>query len=464
MSQRLGQLSFDHIYTTYMGGDKFTSRKFVKFAHVEIDKDQYRFMVDSRRLPRGRGINEMAMIQDEVIMSLGFTIGKPVSYHIEPGIGLWFLVDREHGIGNIPTLVNYSDVANAVNRVRPLKIPLGMSAGRQITTIDFDRDTSAHFIVGGTTGGGKSSALHTIICSLINNPPDVVQLMLFDFKRVEFKPFYSGLPHLMDDIVVDPDHFADKITAIAQVADDRYRMMESAGLTHIKKYNASVPRSSRWPYIIIVVDELGRVMEDDTIKNKKQIVKAIADISSVGRAAGIHMVLSTQRPSRVVLPGLIRQCCPGRIGFACASTSESIIIIGNGDLAFKTTAPAGRSILAYGRVRLPIQVAWLSEDMRRSIVSDVISGRNVKSMLTHDVTVSELSNYALEHMDGFFKIWPLYEQFKDRGITRIEISDMRTTYESEPFTIGDDQYIFQRGSRKKAHRIVKYSEVENVAG
>src|SRR5690606_18383029 len=182
---------------------------------------------------------------------------KPVTYHIEPGIGLWYLVDREHGMGNIPMRVDYMDVANEIEPNRPLRIPIGFSSGRKTVHIDFDRETSAHFIVGGTTGSGKSSALHTIICTLIKQPPEIIKLALFDFKRVEFKPFYSDIPHLMHEIVVEPERFSDKILAVAKLADERYREMEHRKITHIKRMNATLPRGQRWPYIIVIVDELG---------------------------------------------------------------------------------------------------------------------------------------------------------------------------------------------------------------
>lgn len=460
-SERLSQLSFDAKREEYFGDHKDHWTQKVKFMSdgTIITPDQYQLHVDSRNLPRGRGINELSMTQDEVLVGLGCTIQKPVSYHLERGVGLWYLVDREHGMGDIPTMVDFTEMKQYIRPDRPLSIPIGYSAGRRPMIINMDNPTTAHFIVAGTTGGGKSSILHTMICVLAQLPPEDIKFSFFDFKRGELRPFYKGLPNLMHEIVVEPDQFKDYIGQIAAISSERYKLFGET--SNIKTYNASVGKDRRLPRILVVVDELGLVMEDEmfSAKERKGLVRSIARIASTGRACGIHLVLSTQRPCAQVLPGLIRQCCNGRIAFACASTSESIIIINNGDAAFKRAVPAGRAILGYSRFHIEFQAAYISEEERRALCGDVVAGRyeHTRKML-HDVTIEELARYSLENFGGQLKKRLLYNTFKERGITQTQLDDLAEIYTTEPFMIGEEQFILKNPTNgfRQAKQIVPY--------
>lgn len=457
MSNRLSQLSFDYIKTVYMGeGEKWRKKELVKFSHIEIDRDQYRFRVDSNRLPRGKGINEIAMTQDEVIVGLSMTVQKPVSFHMEPGVGLWYLVDREHGLGNIPVLCEYKDIANEVPQKRDagiLTIPIGQAAGRQTLFINLRRETTAHFLIGGTTGGGKSSLLHAIVCHLIQQDPERVKLVLFDFKMVEFTRFYSGVPHLYWDIITKSEDFGHGINEMFDVVQQRYNMMQSVGVTDIDQYN--VKAHEKMPYIVIIVDELALVMDDPTIpsRDKKQIVHAMSKVASLGRACGVHLILCTQRPDSNTLPGLVRACCPGRVAFACSSVDESKIVIGNGDAAFRHEVPVGRGILSYYRFRIPFQAVWIGQDKRHELAGGIKAGTinplNPTRRMNHDVTIQELAQYAMDNLDGVFHQKLLYEHFCDRGITQPDIAYLSQTHREQPFMMDDSEYILSQPKRRR---------------
>lgn len=458
-SERLSQLSFDYIRAVYMGdGERIRKRQLVKFDSVEIDQDQYRFHVDSERLPRGRGINEIAMIQDDVITALGLTIRKPVSYHLEEAIGLWYLVDRAHGIGNVPTYVTYSDIAHARPSTRdagPLAIPIGLAAGRRPLFINLRKDVTAHFIVAGTTGSGKSSLLHTIVCWFLQMDPEVVKLALYDFKMTEFTPFYSSVPHLHQPIITEPNEFAASIDALHSLVRERYAKIKSRQCTNIVRYNAKVNQAEKMPFLVIVVDELGQVMEDPTVTKKKVLVSAMSRIASLGRACGVHMILSTQRPDANTLPGLVRQCCPGRAAYFCSSVDESRIIIGNGDACFKREMPAGRAILGHGRFRTEFQTAWISEAQRYALATAISTGeaqaivQQKRKMMYHNVDVAELAQFALENLNGIFHQRGLYEQFRDRGVTLHDVTFISKQHRKIPFVIGDQQYILVPGKNRR---------------
>ena len=448
-SERLGQLSFDYVRMVFLGmGDgqrrqRSRIRKLVKFDVIEIDADQYRFHVDSEKLPYGRGVNEVAMTQPDVIIALGLTIQKPVSFHLEPGIGLWYLVDRDHGIGNIPVYISYQDTYNAAlesaKLKSPLVIPIGLGAGRKPVTINLADDTSAHLLIGGIPGGGKSSLIHLIICTLLRQSADDVKLALFDFKRVEFNPFYKNVPHLLHEIVTEPTEFGLRITTIVEEVKRRYGIMDRAGVDHIDAFNAST--GNNIPHIVVIVDELAAVMINPVLTNKKELEADLGYIAMQGRACGIHLVLSTQRPDARVLTGYIRACCPCKIAFACASTDESRIIIGNGHAAYRERVPVGRAILVYSRYEVPFQTGWINYTERNTFAGGSAAGPVVPPrLMMHDVTMTELARFALLNLDGVFKRERLYEAFRHRGISEYDIRHMTKRYSIEPFDIDGKQF------------------------
>lgn len=195
ISNRLSQLSFDALIMQFAGDKRVRRLKLVKWADLQYTPDQYRLQVDSLTLPRGRGITEDAMSKPDVVRSLSASVQKPVTAHFVDGVGLWFLVDRQHGYGNIPKFCDYAAICNQADARKPINVPIGFGSGRKVIYVDFSDEKSAHLLIGGTTGGGKSTLLHLLICHLIQQSPGLVRLSLFDFKRVAFRSYYRHVPH-----------------------------------------------------------------------------------------------------------------------------------------------------------------------------------------------------------------------------------------------------------------------------
>lgn len=449
LSQKLAQLGFDYIFS--LDGDKL--RRFVKFDAVEISPDQYRYKVNSRKLPRG--VCEVDMCDNKVIRGLECTLGKTVQYHISEA-GLWFLIDRQSGLRNIPRFVDYVDVMNEVNaKSGPLVVPLGMGQNRTPILVNLGHETTAHFLVGGTTGAGKTNAVHAIICTLLKRKPDEVKLILIDLKGIEF-PQYSEAPHLAQPIVTDPEKVLPLVESLWAEVQERMTMLRTErGVNHIKEFNARRKPAERLPYKVVVFDELAVVMLDRTLKHKAQIESFLARIASVGRASGIHLVLATQRPDKNVLTPLITANFPGRIALACASVYDSMTIVGNGDACFQEAVPAGRAILAYSRHRTPFQIAYVKDDLRRSIIDDAEGGRFGIRKMSHDVTIQELARYAIENLNSMFSRDHLWSQFQSRGITRFEIAELVRIYTVEKFIMEDGEYILTRSGRRKPVYVTK---------
>lgn len=227
------------------------------------------------------------------------------------------------------------DVINAANS--PLEFPLGLSTSNQIIAQDIR--AMPHCLVAGTTGSGKSTGLHSMICSLLMaTTPDDLQFHFTDTKMVEL-PVYDGIPNLLCDTVTDAYEAVEHFKALVGMMEKRYRMAQEHGVKSLDELNNRLPYSNRLPYILVVVDEIA----DLIMLSKHEVEESIVRIAQKARAVGIHMILATQSPRREIVTGLLKANLPSRLGFSTSSGLDSRIImdkmgceklIGNGDVLF----------------------------------------------------------------------------------------------------------------------------------
>ncbi|WP_056949591.1 DNA translocase FtsK [Lentilactobacillus kisonensis] len=226
-----------------------------------------------------------------------------------------------------------------------LQVPLGKDVNGNVITADLTK--MPHLLIAGSTGSGKSVAINGIITSiLLNAKPSQVKLMLIDPKKVELG-VYNGIPHLLSPVVSEPKKAARALQKVVSEMENRYELFAKFGQRKIGTYNEFVAKNNRendakiqpMPYIVVIVDELADLMM--TVSN--DVEAAIIRLAQMGRAAGIHMILATQRPSVDVITGLIKANVPSRIAFAVSSGIDSRTIIdtngaekllGRGDMLF----------------------------------------------------------------------------------------------------------------------------------
>ena len=249
-------------------------------------------------------------------------------------------------------------------------IPVGLGkdiAGKPVIT---DLAKMPHLLVAGTTGSGKSVCVNTLISSILfSRKPEEVKLLLIDPKMVELS-IYNGIPHLMAPVVTDMKKAAAVLRWAVREMEARYKAFAASGKRDIKSYNEAHPKAAM-PLIVLIIDELADLM----MTAPDDIEESISRLAQMARAAGIHMVLATQRPSVNVITGSIKANVPSRISFAVGSQIDSRTILdmsgaekllGKGDMLF---APIGAN------KPIRVQGAFISDDEVENLVEFVKAQR-----------------------------------------------------------------------------------------
>lgn len=260
----------------------------------------------------------------------------------------------------------------------PAKNKLEVGLGRDISgdPITVELNKMPHLLVAGSTGSGKSVCINGIITSiLLNAKPHEVKLMLIDPKMVELN-VYNGIPHLLIPVVTNPHKASQALEKVVAEMERRYDLFQHSATKNIEGYNEMIRRQneeleekqSELPYIVVIVDELADLM----MVAGKEVENAIQRITQMARAAGIHLIIATQRPSVDVITGLIKNNIPTRIAFAVSSQTDSRTIIDSGG-ADKLLGKGDMLYVANGgSTRTRVQGAFLSDHEVQDVVNYVV--------------------------------------------------------------------------------------------
>ncbi|MBS9334569.1 DNA translocase FtsK [Fructobacillus sp. M1-10] len=330
--------------------------------------------VTQYELKPGQGVkvNRIANLADDLALALAaksIRIEAPIPG--KPYVGIEVPNDTQAVVGFRDMIEQSKTLQDGL-----LTVPLGRDVSGQIVSVDLA--AMPHLLIAGSTGSGKSVGLNGIIVSLLlKAKPSEVKLMMVDPKVVELS-IYNGIPHLLTPVVSDPKKAAKSLNKLVEEMENRYDLLAQFGKRNIGEYNAAVDENNqhaketgnalmnKLPYIVAVVDEFADLMA--TVGSEIEV--SIARLGAKARAAGIHMILATQRPDVKVINGTIKSNIPGRIAFRTASGIDSRTILdtngaekllGRGDMIF---APPGK---AHKR----LQGAFISNDDVTAVVDFV---------------------------------------------------------------------------------------------
>ena len=310
----------------------------------------------------GTRVSKIANLADDIALNLAaetIRIEAPIPGKQAVGIEV---PNKEKEAVHLREVIESSEFENNKSK---LSVALGKDVAGK--TIIADIGKMPHVLIAGSTGSGKSVCINSIITSIIYNAkPSEVKLVMVDPKVVELS-VYNGIPHLLIPVVTDPKKAAGALAWAVQEMDDRYNKFAQKGVRDLKGYNKAIEKeneNAKLPQIVIIIDELADLM----MVAAKEVEEAICRLAQKARAAGMHLVIATQRPSVDVITGLIKANVPSRIAFAVSSQVDSRTILdstgaekllGKGDMLFY---PVGAS------KPLRVQGAFVSDDEVEKIV------------------------------------------------------------------------------------------------
>lgn len=306
------------------------------------------------------------------------------------------------------SMVSFREVVEAqpAHEDKLLEVPLGRDISGKVQTADLTK--MPHLLVAGSTGSGKSVAINGIITSiLMQAKPHQVKLMMVDPKMVELN-MYNGIPHLLTPVVTNPRKAAQALQKVVKEMEERYEKFAATGVRNITGYNEMIEIHNQQheekqpilPFIVVIVDELADLM----MVASNEVEDAIIRLAQMARAAGIHMILATQRPSVDVITGIIKANVPSRIAFAVSSGTDSRTIIDSNG-AEKLLGRGDMLYLPMGENKpIRVQGAFISDQDVEAVVEFVTAqqGANYeeKMMVSDEETESGTSS---EPQDELFE-------------------------------------------------------------
>lgn len=367
-------------------------------------------------------------------------------------------------------------IADDVFQSTEMQLPMALGKGTEGAPIVADLAKMPHLLVAGATGSGKSVAVNTMIVSLLYmNSPEDVRMIMVDPKMLEFN-IYENIPHLLLPVVTDPNQATIALNWAVNEMERRYQKLADLGVRNLKGYNKKVerltkqaeldaldgkeesaamreldieedgsPRHQRMPFLVVVIDEFADLM----MTASKDVEQAVARLAQKARAAGIHMILATQRPSTDVITGLIKANFPTRIALRVTSKTDSRVILdsngaesllGNGDMLF---VPPGTSYLQR------VHGAYVSETEIHQIADFLRSQGGAE----YDESILADAD-ADEDGDGFEEEWEKDEYYNDA---------VRIVVESQKASISMIQRKLRVGYNRSA-RMVDRMAAEGIVG
>jgi len=346
-------------------------------------------------------------------------------------------------------------------------LPLLVSLGRDIAGLSHFANLARmpHLLIAGSTGSGKSVTIHAIVTSLLfRNPPDNLKFIMIDPKRVELT-MYNGIPHLLTPVITDPKKAILALKWAAKEMERRYNILEEARARDINSYHQDSKNEEPMPFIVIIIDELADLMQS----YPRELEAAVVRLAQMSRAVGIHLILSTQRPSVNIITGLIKANIPARIALQVSSQIDSRTILdtagaekllGAGDMLFLSSEMAKPT---------RIQSAYISEKEVKGVAKYLID--TYAEELQDEINISEKPDSAvfaasLENDAEYGDDDELYEEARE---TIVHAGKASTSFLQRKLRIGyaraarlidmlEERGVISAGSGAKPREIIDQGE------
>ena len=289
------------------------------------------------KIAEGVKVKQVVGVLDNIALEMGsdrLRIEAPI-----PGTS-YIGIEVPNSVVSSVTLREVLDSQEMNNIKNPLMVALGKDIAGKPILCDLSR--MPHLLIAGATGSGKSVCINSIVCSLLYRAsPADVRLIMVDPKQVELQ-VYNGIPHLLTPVISDPKKASSALNWVVNEMFDRYGKFSQMGVRNLEGYNKKTAKEKRLPNIVVIIDEMADLME----VCRKDVEESVRRLAALARAAGIYMVLATQRPSVDVITGVIKNNIPSRIAFTVSSGVDSRTIIdvngaeklmGKGDMLYQPT-------------------------------------------------------------------------------------------------------------------------------
>lgn len=440
----LGRIGFYYVST------RKNTVQTVEITRTTSSPEAHYFRVDTGRLPNGTFIDDLG--NDKTIKNLCASCERHVSVIYDdnqPEKGFWFVVERMGSVRGIPAQVSYEDAYAAIPKsAGPLAFTVGAGVNKKWMGTDLAK--APHILVAGSTGMGKSTFINNIVCTIARrNDPAHVQFYMVDLKGGVELAQYETLPHLARPIITDPGEALAVLDELLAEVERRMNLIKGTA-RNIDSWNRW-KRADYVPHLVVVVDEMAMLLLNRERHEKRMVSywaeNKLAKLAAISRAAGIHIVAATQRPSVDVITGLIKANFPVRIALSCADNAQSHTILDN-VMAAGLNRP-GRLIFHKGNKHVELQCPYVSEDLAQEIVYSLAAG--VVEVDPAGVPRSVVYDLCMEYFqkDGKYympqeRLWQLV---KELGY---EISSDR--FKAMLQEMEADQYFVFDGVRYEVHK------------
>ena len=343
-------------------------------------------------------------------------------------------------------------------------LPLLVALGRDISGRSHFSNLARmpHLLIAGATGSGKSVSIHAIINSLIfRNPPENLKFIMIDPKRVELT-MYNGIPHLLTPVTTDPKKAILALKWASKEMERRYDILEKAAVRDIDSYHKNIKDGDPMPFIIVIIDELADLMQS----YPRELESAVVRLAQMSRAVGIHLILSTQRPSVNIITGLIKANIPARMALQVSSQIDSRTILDTSGA--EKLLGAGDMLFLSGEMSKPVRIqsAYISEKEVKGVVKylhDTYADELTSEInFTNENTSNAVFSASLEDDSNDLDDDELYEEARE---TVVHAGKASTSYLQRKLRIGyaraarlvdmlEERGVIGAGSGAKAREVI----------